>query len=254
MSNVRGLYPPLYKPVPAGGGGGSSQASTMPEPSESNVNKILQYTGEDTENFKCGYFYKCIATTVGDVTTYSWIYIDVDADDGQRIQLTQMPTPDVEQAGKIVQYIGTTDLNYTNGYFYKCVSDGQDPATYSWIPSPTQEASTGGYTISTTEVDTGIVFNGKHVYCKEYPQANLVNSTIGTNGQTFNALANNDLTIDTLLHSKYLVKIGNIEYTINDLITYTYNYGEMIIHCNYVTDVNLGSASEKHLIVYYTKR
>lgn len=159
MSNVRGLYPPLFQSVPSGGGGGSSQVSTMPEPSESNVNKILQYTGEDTENFKCGYFYKCIATTFGDVTTYSWIYIDVDADDGQRIQLTQMPTPDAEQAGKIVQYVGTTDQNYTNGYFYKCVSDGQDPATYSWIPSPTQDAGGGSISYSTTEQIIGKVGN-----------------------------------------------------------------------------------------------
>ena len=34
--------------------------------------------------------------------------------------------------GKIVLYTGTTDSNYTNGDFYIGVSDGEDPATYSW--------------------------------------------------------------------------------------------------------------------------
>lgn len=48
------------------------------------------------------------------------------------IQYTTMPTASVDNLGSVVQFIGTTSANYTNGYFYKCVSDGQDPATYSW--------------------------------------------------------------------------------------------------------------------------
>ena len=36
------------------------------------------------------------------------------------IQVTTMPTPVVGLVGKIVEYIGTTNSNYTNGYFYKC--------------------------------------------------------------------------------------------------------------------------------------
>ena len=44
-----------------------------------------------------------------------------------------MPTPGETEVGNIVQYIGETTQDYTQGYFYKCVSDGQDPATYSWI-------------------------------------------------------------------------------------------------------------------------
>ena len=34
-------------------------------------------------------------------------------------------------AGKVVQYVGTTTANYTNGYFYKCVA-GQTAGTYEW--------------------------------------------------------------------------------------------------------------------------
>ena len=48
------------------------------------------------------------------------------------VQRSALPQASEEEVGNIYQYVGTTDANYTNGYFYKCVSDGQTPATYSW--------------------------------------------------------------------------------------------------------------------------
>ena len=47
-------------------------------------------------------------------------------------QAVELPTASENNLGRLFQYIGITDQNYTNGYFYKCVSDGLDPATYSW--------------------------------------------------------------------------------------------------------------------------
>ena len=47
-------------------------------------------------------------------------------------QVSTLPTASVDELDNIYQFIGTTTASYTNGYFYKCVSDGQDPATYSW--------------------------------------------------------------------------------------------------------------------------
>jgi hypothetical protein len=44
-----------------------------------------------------------------------------------------MPTASASLVGTIVQYVGTTTANYTNGYFYKCVSDGAVTPTYSWV-------------------------------------------------------------------------------------------------------------------------
>ena len=44
--------------------------------------------------------------------------------------------------GEIVQYIGETTEDYTQGYFYKCISDGQDPATYSWVRIDVQPQTT----------------------------------------------------------------------------------------------------------------
>lgn len=61
------------------------------------------------------------------------------ADKQNIMQYSTMPTASADNVGDIVQFVGTTDSTYTNGYFYKCVSDGQDPATYSW-----EEVSLGG--------------------------------------------------------------------------------------------------------------
>ena len=54
------------------------------------------------------------------------------ASGGQQIQYDVMPTPGADDVGKIIQYTGTTDANYTNGYFYAGTSDGASTPTYSW--------------------------------------------------------------------------------------------------------------------------
>ena len=56
---------------------------------------------------------------------------------------TTLPTASATELGNIYQFTGTTDANYTNGYFYKCVSDGQDPATYSWEQTDVQPQAGG---------------------------------------------------------------------------------------------------------------
>lgn len=99
--------------------------------------------------------------TPGQVESYEWFDIKVqdesvitvnektgsvvlDAFDvGATPQYTFMPMADEEHYDHIVQFIGVTDANYTNGYFYKCVSDGQDPATYSWSQVSVQPAPSG---------------------------------------------------------------------------------------------------------------
>ena len=66
-------------------------------------------------------------------------------------QLSTLPTASADNVGDIVQFVGTTTSSYTNGYFYKCVSDGQNPATYSWEAVEVQASSGGGssYTAGT---------------------------------------------------------------------------------------------------------
>ena len=46
---------------------------------------------------------------------------------------TAMPVASEDVENKIYLYTGTTTQNYKKGVVYQCVSDGQDPATYSWV-------------------------------------------------------------------------------------------------------------------------
>lgn len=51
---------------------------------------------------------------------------------------TTMPTITESMLGQIAQYVGTTDVNYTQGWFYIASSDGAAEPTYSWVHLPTQ--------------------------------------------------------------------------------------------------------------------
>lgn len=51
-----------------------------------------------------------------------------DAEAGQIIQVSTMPTAASTEEGNIYQFVGTTGT-YTNGYFYKCINNS---GTYSW--------------------------------------------------------------------------------------------------------------------------
>ena len=53
--------------------------------------------------------------------------------DDKSVQYETMPTASADYLGKIVQYTGTTNVNYTNGYFYECVGTTENNVTtYSW--------------------------------------------------------------------------------------------------------------------------
>ena len=56
---------------------------------------------------------------------------------GSSIQVDTMPIASVDELGKIYEFIGSTGT-YVNGYFYECVSDEQNPPTYSWIQKNVQ--------------------------------------------------------------------------------------------------------------------
>ena len=59
-------------------------------------------------------------------------------------QYNVMPTADNTYLDKIVQYTGVTNNSYINSYFYKCMSDGQTPATYYWKQTNVQETMQSG--------------------------------------------------------------------------------------------------------------
>ena len=65
------------------------------------------------------------------------------------VQRSAMPQASEDEEGNIYQFVGTTDANYTNGYFYKCEGAGS-PVVYSWTrvdvqptPNALQNTATG---------------------------------------------------------------------------------------------------------------
>lgn len=85
---------------------------------------------------------KTTVTATGD--TYRLVNLDVTqesswvkegGESGQTIQYDELPAASSSLAGKIYQYTGTTNVQYTNGYFYECVNDG---GTYKWVQTNTQ--------------------------------------------------------------------------------------------------------------------
>lgn len=63
-----------------------------------------------------------------------------------------MPTASADNLGWVVQYTGTTDSTYTHGYIYECVSDGGNPATYSWTAV---EVQAGGSSLPSQTGNSG---------------------------------------------------------------------------------------------------
>lgn len=72
-------------------------------------------------------------------------------------QTTTMPTASASELGNVYQFVGETTATFTQGYFYKCVSDGEDPATYSWQNINVQSGGGGGASALSDLTDVNIV-------------------------------------------------------------------------------------------------
>lgn len=64
------------------------------------------------------------------------LYSDVLRNITQKIIL---PAPSKKNLGKVYQYVGNTNVDYSKGSFYECISDGEETPTYSW-----RELGSGG--------------------------------------------------------------------------------------------------------------
>lgn len=51
---------------------------------------------------------------------------------GQTIQYVAIPEAKFENLNKVIQYVGETNSNYTNGYFYKCIESSEQPKTFNY--------------------------------------------------------------------------------------------------------------------------
>ena len=87
--------------------------------------------------------------TTGQLQPLAGIPVDLLNAKQDKMQFATMPTASADNLGQIVQFVGTTGT-YANGYFYRCVSDGESTPTYSWEPV-TQESSGGTFVITLTE-------------------------------------------------------------------------------------------------------
>ncbi|MBO7735227.1 MAG: hypothetical protein J6S67_21865 [Methanobrevibacter sp.] len=107
------------------------------------------------------YYIVCGNTSAGS----SIIGIDGKQD---KMQFETMPVASQGLAGKIFQYIGTTDATYTNGYFYKCVQTGSVPSSAS-----ISQSGSGNMTdlaVNKTTFESWISVSGSYVF--EYQEAN----------------------------------------------------------------------------------
>ena len=104
-------------------------------------------------------------------------------------QYETMPTASADNVGEIVQFSGTTDANYTNGYFYKCVSDGQEPATYSWTQVNVQPSSGGGLPSQIGNAGKFLTTDGTDASWSDKPLTNNAtgNGSVGLGGGSASA-------------------------------------------------------------------
>ena len=112
----------------------------------------------------------------------------------EQIQYSSMPTASEDLEGAVYQYLGATTSTYTHGHWYECVSDGEDPATYSWEEAPNYEemddsdmddvvtplpsTQRGYHKYSTEEQVVGEWIDGKKIYEKTIEIANPTNGAI----------------------------------------------------------------------------
>lgn len=92
------------------------------------------------------------------------------ADKQDKMQYATLPTASAELVGKIVEYTGVTSNGLTHGYFYECVSDGENPATYSWQQTNVQPSNGGGGSYTAGD---GIVIENDEISVDPMPSEDI---------------------------------------------------------------------------------
>lgn len=125
----------------------------------------------------------------------------------------ELPTADVKYVGQITQYTGTTTSTLTNGYFYKCVSDGAATPSYSWERTDVQPSGSSGGVSDVTVNGTSVVSGGVAAITVPTATSDL------TNDSGFATIDDTSTTSTTATWSasKLNTMIGNIESLINAL-------------------------------------
>ena len=111
-------------------------------------------------------------------------------------QVTSIPTATSALVGKVVQFLGTTSGSYKHGYFYECVSDGGDPATYSW--------ATVAVSNSVTVDGSTIVQNQSTGEISAVTATSSTPGIVKPDGDTINVDANGTVNVDESFKKIYL--------------------------------------------------
>lgn len=158
----------------------------------------------------------------------------------EQIQVSTLPTANADELGKIYQYIGATDSTYTNAYFYKCVSDGLNPATYSWEQVDVMPAG------SSLPSQTGNA--GKFLI------TNGTSASWGNEATSFKAKTQSSQYYVELKTSGLFNNIGSLVFS-NGSTIYEYLFDSTGFKANFLygTDINLGSSSVKWTRIYVNK-
>lgn len=129
----------------------------------------------------------------------------------EAIQVSTMPTAGVDELGNVYQFIGTTNANYTHGYFYECVSDGGNPATYSWVQMNVQPTPSG-LPSQTGQSGKFLTTDGTDASWSDKP---LVNTGTQTDSLTILGVAEkNSYTVNIGKSSGYSGVTGNAVYSV----------------------------------------
>ena len=132
----------------------------------------------------------------------------VDENGDLLLQVTTLPTASAAYESRIVQL-------KTNGIFYKCVSDGQDPATYSWVEQKVQGTFSTTATLAAADWVSGeqtvtgvsgvtssnIVFvSPAPTSASDYASAGVLCTAQGTESLTFTCTSTpaNDITVNVV--------------------------------------------------------
>lgn len=161
----------------------------------------------------------------------------------EKVQRSTMPQASEEEVDNIYQYVGTTDANYTNGYFYKCVSDGQDPATYSWTRVDVQPTPSG-LPDQTGQSGKFLTTDGTDASWSDKPLVNTSTSSglgIGS-GSSADYISNFAVGINAkAIGSGYGTCVGNSTQTGNNAVAVGYNAKAKDVGCvaiGHGTDTN----------------
>lgn len=171
-------------------------------------------------------------------------YVDDSAATKQNIiQYSTLPTAASTNLGQIAQYTGTTDANYTNGYFYQVVSDGQATPTYSWENINVQSGGSSGGEIhylgnvssyrEATPLDVTNLEPGVYILYNDYNSDAMVNDEnlyiTGTNNEKTGtctiSIPHNDTYDPYVLYLEVYKKFSDISLTTSSVSFLYIHYG-----------------------------